>query len=178
MASCRKPERGHADGRGLVVHWLQLLTSRKAWPPSRSTGSVIPRAALPSRRGPALSRAPVTLATVQTSVRQTMGLDLHLQGQRVGHQGVTPGPPAWPAAEAHCPLWRSDLSGLGVDRAVSGGWSGLCWACSSQSQTTPCCKLWATCSEPRFFGLQNGADNHPPALGRLDPGQCLAHGKH
>ena len=80
MASCRKPERGHADGSGLAVHWLQLLTTRKAWPLSRSTGSVIPRGALASPRGPALSRAPVTLATVQTSVRQTRGLDLPRQG--------------------------------------------------------------------------------------------------
>lgn len=87
MASCRKPERGHADGRGLAVHWLWLLTVRKAWPLSRSTGSVIPRGAFPSPRGPALSRAPVTSATVQTSVRQTRGLDLHPQGPESGRAG-------------------------------------------------------------------------------------------
>lgn len=87
MASCRKPGRGHADGSGLAVRWLQLLTTRKAWPPSRSTGSVIPRGALPSPRGPALSRAPVTSATVQTSVRQTRRLDFHPQGPESGGAG-------------------------------------------------------------------------------------------
>ena len=64
MTSCRKPERGHTDGRGLALHQLQLLTLRKAWHPSRSASSVIPRAALPSLKGPATSRATVTLATV------------------------------------------------------------------------------------------------------------------
>ena len=56
-----------------------------------------------------------------------------------GSRGVIPGPPAWPAAEVQCPLGRSDLSGLGADKALRGGWSCLCWACASQSQTTPCC---------------------------------------
>lgn len=178
MASCRKPERGLADGRGLVVHWLQLLTSRKAWPRSRSTGSIIPRAALPSRRGPALSRAPVTSATVQTSVRQTRGLDLRPQGPKGGAAGSHPRSPSPVCSRGPLPTVAVRSAWPRGSRAVSGGWSGLCWACAGRSQTTPGCKFWTTCSETQFFHLQNGADNHPPALGRLDPGQCLAHGKH